>query len=101
MKDWDRLPSSVRLTISGWNERENFNLDSLSTHQAGQVRRQKQGKEHGRTQGAASRRRTTGLGNSASQARTPSRVRRGASAGTGIWRARASDQELDILVIAS
>ena len=41
---------------------------------------QKQGKEHGRTQGAASRRRTTGLGSTASQARTPSRARRGARA---------------------
>ena len=43
----------------------------------------KRGKEHGGTQGAASRRRTAGLGNTASQARTPYRAERGARADTG------------------
>ena len=53
---------------------------------------QKQGKEHGRAQGAASRRRTTGLGNTDLQARTraPSRAKRRARTGNGSGRARAS-----------
>ena len=46
-----------------------------------------QGKERGRTKRAASRRWTAGLGNTASQARTP---KRGARAGTGSGRARVS-----------
>ena len=47
-------------------------------------------KEYGATKGAASRLWTAGLGNTASQARTPNRAKRGVRAGTGSGRARVS-----------
>ena len=75
-----------RLLLEKKLGRDNFDQDSARQNRPSR----KQGKEHWGTQGAASRRWTAGLGNTASQARTPNRAKRGALAGIGGGRARAS-----------
>ena len=83
-----RRPCGQKRTMAKWRNKRQLESGRYTPSRPSH----KQGKEHGGTQGraAASQRWTAGLGNTASQVRTPNRAKRVARAGTGSGRARAS-----------